>query len=297
MMRIGVQLPNGLKRRAFEICDKLGSDVILSGESCFGACDVDLNLLADVDVLYHYAHTKIVKLGNVIYVPYFIDFDLEKVAESVRKIPEREIALISTAQFCHKLFELKKMLQNFGFEVELKKGGDRVEYPGQVLGCNYSVLRDSKAKAVVFIGDGLFHAIGASFYSGKKVYAVNPRNFELIETDSSDFLRTRAIQVSKCVGLDKVGMIVSTKPGQKRLSLAENLKKKAIERGFKVLIVYMGDITPEKLMNLPFDFYVNTACPRITYDDYKRFEKPIISPNEFEYLLKLREDLGLDEIE
>ncbi|MEM2727313.1 MAG: diphthamide biosynthesis enzyme Dph2 [Archaeoglobaceae archaeon] len=296
-MRIGVQLPNGLKKKAFEICEELGSDVILSGESCYGACDLDMSLLADVDVLYHYAHTRIVKFGRVVYVPYFLDYDVEKVAESIKNIPEKEIALISTAQFCHKLSELKVLLQNSGFKVELKKGSERVECSGQVLGCNYTVLRDSKAKAVVFVGDGLFHAKGAAFYSGKRVYAVNPMSFELIEVDSSDFIRTRYLQISKCVGLTKVGIIVSTKPGQKRLNLAEKLKRNALESGLKALIVYLGDVTPEKLMNLPFDFYVNTACPRITYDDYERFEKPIISPPEFEYLLKLREDIGIDEIE
>ncbi|MCS7144678.1 MAG: diphthamide biosynthesis enzyme Dph2 [Archaeoglobaceae archaeon] len=296
-MRIGIQLPDGLKRRAIEICEEFGSDVILSGESCYGACDLDLSLLADVDFLYHYAHTRILKYGRIIYVPYFVDFDVEKVAESIKKIPERDIALISTAQYSHKLPELKDLLQNAGFKVELKKGSERVEYPGQVLGCNYSVLRDSNAKAIVFVGDGLFHAKGASFYSGKKVYAVDPINFELVEVDSSDFIRTRALQISKCVGLSKVGIIVSTKPGQKRLNLAEKLKKIALERGLKAIIVYINEITPDKLSNLPFDFYVNTACPRLSYDDFRRFEKPIITPTEFEYLLKLREEIGIDEID
>ncbi|MDK2795508.1 MAG: 2-(3-amino-3-carboxypropyl)histidine synthase [Archaeoglobaceae archaeon] len=296
-MKIGVQLPDGLKRRAFEICEELGSDVILSGESCFGACDIDLALLEDVDVLYHYAHSEILKFDNVVYVPYFVGFDLQKVAESINNVPEREIALIATLQYCHNLPELKGLLESSGFRVELKKGSERVKFPGQVLGCNYSALRDCKASAVVFLGDGLFHALGASFYTNKKVYAVNPINSELTLVNSKDFIKNRYLQVSKCVGLKKVGILVSTKPGQKRLKLAEKMKKLALDRGMKALIVYLNDITPEKLLNLPFDFYVNTACPRISYDDYRRFEKPIITPPEFEYLLNLREEIGLDEIE
>ncbi|MCX8172642.1 MAG: diphthamide biosynthesis enzyme Dph2 [Archaeoglobaceae archaeon] len=296
-MRIGLQLPDGLKMRALEICKEIGSDVILSGDSCFGGCDIDLNLLADVDILYHYAHTRVQEVEKVIYVPYYIDYDVGKVAEIIKKIPEKNIVLISTAQYCHKLEELKNSLENAGFKVELKKGGDRVRFPGQVLGCNYSALRGSRANAIVFIGDGLFHALGASFHSGKKVYAVNPLNFEMIEVNSDDFVKKRYLQVSKCVGLEKVGILVSTKPGQKRLDLAMKLKMIAAEKGMKVLIVYIGDITPEKLRNLPFDFYVNTGCPRITYDDFNRFEKPIITPQEFEFLLKLRKDIGIDEIE
>lgn len=296
-MRVGVQLPDGLKRRAFEICEGLGSDVILSGESCFGACDIDLSLLADVDVLYHYAHSEILKFANVVYVPYFLDFDLQKVAESIKNVPERDVALIATLQYCHKLPELRDLLESSGFRVELKKGSERVKFPGQVLGCNYSALRNCNASTVIFLGDGLFHALGASFYSNKKVYAVNPFNFNLTLINSDDFIKTRYLQVSRCVGLKKVGILVSTKPGQKRLDLAVNLRKLALDNGMKALIVYLGDITPEKLANLPFDFYVNTACPRISYDDHRRFEKPMITPPEFEYLLNLREEIPLDEIE
>lgn len=296
-MRIGVQVPDGLKWKAFEICEKIGSDVILSGESCFGACDIDLNLLSDVDVLYHYAHTQMFEMEKVLFIPYFIDFDVEKVVEVIKNISEKEIALISTAQYCHKLLELKNLLEDVGFKVELKKGNEKLKFPGQVLGCNYSALKEIKVETIVFIGDGLFHAIGASFYSKKKVYAVNPLSLELNEVNSGDFIKTRYLQVSRCVDLKKVGILVSTKVGQKRLRLAEELKKKALENGLKALIVYIGDITPEKLRNLPFDFYVNTACPRISYDDFHRFDKPIITPQEFDFLLKLKNDIDIDEID
>lgn len=295
-MRVGVQLPDGLKRRAIEICEKF-EDVILSGESCFGACDIDLNLLKDVDVLYHYAHTKLVDIERVVYVPFYIDYDPKKIVEKIKRINERKVALISVAQYCHKLPDLKKMLENEGFFVELKKGGSRVELLGQILGCDYSALRDTRAEAIIFIGDGLFHARGAVLYTGKRVYAINPLNLEMIEINAQDFTKERYFLISKCVGLKNLGIIVSTKPGQKRLKLAEKIREKAKEHGLKALIVYMGEIIPEKLENLPFDFYVNTACPRISYDDYKRFKVPIITPKEFEVLVGEKSDLEIDLIE
>ncbi len=294
-MRIGVQLPDGLKRRAIEICEKLGS-FMLSGETCFGACDIDLALLEDVDVLYHYAHTKLLDFEKVVYVPFYVDYEVEKVAEKLEEIKERNIALISTAQYCHKLPELKEVLEKRGFSVELKKGSSRVEMPGQVLGCNYSSLRDARADAIVFVGDGIFHARGALLYTGKKVYSINPLSFELQEIHVKDFLRERYFLISKCVGLKNLGILVSTKKGQKRLKLAEKIREKAIEHGLKAIIVYIGEITPEKLENLPFEFYVNTACPRISYDDYKRFRMPIITPQEFDVLIGERKDLLVDEI-
>lgn len=294
-MRIGVQLPDGLKRRAIEICEKF-DNVFLSGESCFGACDIDLTLLEDVDVLYHYAHTKLLNIEKVVYVPFQIDYETEKVVEKLKEIEERKIALISTAQYCHKLPEVKEKLEKFGFIVELKKGL-RVEMPGQVLGCDYSALKDCEADAVVFVGDGTFHARGALLYSGKKVYAIDPISLELQEIRAEEFLRERYFLISRCVGLKNLGILVSTKPGQKRLGLAEKIKRKAKECGLKAIIVYIGEITPEKLENLPFDFYVNTACPRISYDDYKRFRKPIITPQEFEVLIGEAKELRVDEFE
>ncbi|MEM0022088.1 MAG: diphthamide biosynthesis enzyme Dph2 [Archaeoglobaceae archaeon] len=295
-MRIGVQLPDGLKRKAIEICEKF-ENIVLSGESCFGACDIDLALLNDVDVLYHYAHTKLLNIEKVVYIPFYIDYDTEKVAERLKEIKEQKIALISTAQYCHKLPELKKSLERRGFFVELKKGNSRVEMPGQVLGCNYTALKNTEADAVVFVGDGVFHARGALLYTGKKVYSINPLNFELKEINAQEFTRERYFLISRCVGLKNLGILVSTKPGQKRLRLAEKIREKALKKGLKAIIVYIGEITPEKLENLPFDFYVNTACPRISYDDYKRFKMPIITPQEFEVLIGERKDLAIDEIE
>ncbi|RLI83214.1 diphthamide biosynthesis enzyme Dph2 [Archaeoglobales archaeon] len=293
--KIGVQLPNGLKRRAIEICQELeerGYQVLISGESCYGACDVDLALLSEVDLLLHFAHTPIIENERVVYVPYFIDYDPNFSLE----IEEKRIALISNAQFCHKLPDVKRSLENQGYEVELKRGSKRISFPGQVLGCNYSVLRDTESEAVIYVGDGEFHPIGASIYSGKKVYAFNPITKGLKVVNGSDFERRRYFEVSRCVGLKKVGILVSSKPGQKRTSLALKLEKLAKRSNLQAKLIYLNEITPQKIENLPFEFYVNTACPRITYDDYLNFGKPLISPQEFEFLLGIRDKIGIDEI-
>ncbi len=293
--KVGIQLPDGLKRHAFEIAREIesrGFEVLISGETSFGACDVDTSILEEVDCLLHFAHTPILNIDRVIYVPYFIDYDPKIEIE----VPERKIALISTAQYVHKLNEVAEWLRKKGYNVEVRAGSGRVRYPGQVLGCNYSVLRQSEAEAVVFIGDGLFHAIGAAIYTKKKVYAFNPINRELQEVDAEDFIRKRYFVVSKCAGKDKVGIIVSSKPGQKRIEVARRLKEEGEKKGIKAHIIYLNNVRPEELYNLSYDFYVNTACPRISYDDLERFEMPVITPQEFEFLIGKRNDIGLDEI-
>ncbi len=292
--KIGLQLPDGLKRRAAEIAkilEERGYRVIVSGETCFGACDIDINLLREVDVLLHFCHSPILDTERVVYVPCFVEYDPNFKLE----IPEKRVALTSTVQYIHKLSEVAENLRKQGYEIEIGEGSKRIRYPGQVLGCNYSVLRNVQAEAVLFIGDGLFHAIGAAIYTKKRVYAFNPLSRELKKVRAEDFLKKRYFQVSKCIGKKMVGILVSSKPGQRRLSTAIKLEREAKKAGLKANIIYLNNVRAEELYNLPYEFYVNTACPRISYDDV--FDVPILTPPEFEFLLGLRDDIEVDEID
>jgi len=297
--RVGIQIPDGLKYRINQIVDFFegrGYETIVSGSSCYGACDVDLDLLKEVDVLLHFAHTPILNIDRVIYVPYIVNYCVE-VFKNL-KVEERSLALIATAQYAWKLHKVKEFLEEKGYEVELKRGSGRIAMPGQVLGCNYTVLRDSKAEAVLFVGDGLFHPIGAKIYTGKKVYRFNPLDgdFEVVEVEG--FVERRYMMISKAMEGENCGIIVSKKVGQRRMGLALRLKRKAKELGRYADIIYLDDVTPQKLENFPYDFLVNTACPRISYDDFKLFKVPILTPQEFEILLGLRDwkDYEMDEI-
>ena len=297
--RIGIQLPDGLKYRCEKIAEffeSRGYEVVISGSACYGACDVDLDLLRDVDVLLHLAHTPIFDIDRVLYVPYYIDYDLE-VFEDI-DIEEKRIALIASAQYAWKLPQVKEVLERRGYEVELKTGSKRVKMPGQVLGCNYTVLRNSKAEAVLFVGDGLFHPVGAKIYTKKKVYRFCPLDgeFEEVERDVEDFLRKRYVSISKAIEAERGAIIVSSKIGQKRLSLALKLKVLAKERGRNVEVIYLDDVTPQRLENFLYGYYVNTACPRISYDDVELYSVPILTPQEFEILLGVRKDYTIDEI-
>lgn len=294
--KVGIQLPDGLKRYAFEIASLIeskGFEVVISGETCFGACDIDTEILKEVDYLLHFAHTPMLNIDRVIYVPYFIDYDPKIEID----LPEKRIALISTAQYVQKLHEVAEHLRRKGYSVEIGKGTGRIRHAGQVLGCNYSVLRGSKADVILFIGDGVFHAIGAAIYSGKKVYAFNPLSREIKVLTAKEFIRRRYFIVSKCVGLEKVGILVSSKPGQKRLKLALRLKNEAIKANIKAHIIYFNTLRNDELYNLPYEYYINTACPRISYDESNKFEKPVITPQEFEFLIGKRNSIVMDEIE
>jgi 2-(3-amino-3-carboxypropyl)histidine synthase len=64
------------------------------------------------------------------------------------------------------------------------------------------------------------------------------------------------------------------------------------------VIVTMKEVSPDELLNLGFGAFVNTACPRLAYDDQVRFPVPVLSPQEFEILCGVRawENYAIDEI-
>ncbi len=287
---IGVQIPNGLKYYARDISDFLkneGYKVIISGKPTYGACDIDTGILSEVDYLLHFAHTKMVEVERVIYVPYKIDYSVDT-GLLKNSVEERKIAIIGTASYAWKFVEVKKTLEDAGFSVELKRGLG-VEYPGQILGCNYSCLKELKSDAVVFIGDGKFHPIGAALLSQKKVYSYSPISNEIITVQLDDFLKKRYLAISKAMDSENFGIIVSSKIGQKKLRLAFELQKLASEKGKNAEIIYVDEITPHMLDNFRFGAYVNTACPRLTFDDYTRFSGRIISPEEFRIVIGIRD--------
>jgi 2-(3-amino-3-carboxypropyl)histidine synthase len=77
------------------------------------------------------------------------------------------------------------------------------------------------------------------------------------------------------------GVLLGTKPGQKRLEEALQVKKKLEGNGKMAYLLAAREITPEALMEFPtIDAFVNTACPRISLDDSTKFRKPILTKNE-----------------
>jgi 2-(3-amino-3-carboxypropyl)histidine synthase len=98
-------------------------------------------------------------------------------------------------------------------------------------------------------------------------------------------LRRRFALMEKARMAESYGVIVSTKTGQQRLALAEQLA--ALSE--KAFLVAMTEVSPDELLNLGFGAYVNTACPRLAYDDQVRFPVPVLSPAEFEIICGARD--------
>ena len=306
---IGLQFPEGLKKYAmgiaFEIEKKTGANVYISADPCFGACDLDTMLLERVNLLFHFGHAEL-NQGPIEEKVRFIEthsrVDIsDAVKAAIPLLPEQTIGLLTTIQHAYQLKKAEKIITDAGKTVIVAQGDKRTARPGQVLGCNFSAAHSEEAEkcdALLYIGSGRFHPIGAALSSKKRVVCTDPLTTEVFELDYKKFLMQRSAVIGNASGADTFCILVSTKSGQYRKKLAENLRRKAEAHGKQAFILFADLITPDQLLSFKADAFVNTACPRLAIDDSGRYHAPVLTPQEFEIVLGERnwEDLVLDEI-
>ncbi|MBU4374054.1 MAG: diphthamide biosynthesis enzyme Dph2 [Euryarchaeota archaeon] len=298
----GLQFPEGLKRQAINIArdieEKTGASVIISGNPCFGACDVDTILAGKVDILFHFGHAGMGEYDNVAFIEARSSIDvIPAVLAAHPLLKTNKIGIITTVQHVHKLEEVCIFLKKTGKECVIGKGDLRVSYPGQVIGCNFTAARVD-CEEILYVGSGFFHPLGVAIATGKRVIAADPYLNQALLVSAEKFLRKRSGFIASSMSAKVFGIIVSTKSGQNRMKLSQKLVGIANKHGIEALIILMDVVTPEQLLAFKVDAYVNTACPRIAIDDAERFHVPILSPLEFEVVLGERkwEALLMDEM-
>jgi len=297
--RIALQFPAGLKRKAAWYAGELrkaGFDVIISGDPCYGACDLSLGLLrdGDVDVLVHVGHAPVDHQPDVIFLPFPVDFDMQVLDRAIPLLKGPVTGLVTTVQHAHLVSAMEDYLRAKGIDVRVAEGSGRAPLRGQVLGCCFTTARETGAGEILFVGTGVFHPIGIALSTKARVVALDPLagTAELVSGDA--LMRRRFAVIEKARGAKSIGILVSTKTGQRRMELARRLAALSPD----AVIVPLQEITPDELLDLGFGCYVNTACPRLAYDDQVRFPAPVLSPQEFEILCGVRswDNYEIDEI-
>jgi 2-(3-amino-3-carboxypropyl)histidine synthase len=295
--RVAIQFPAGLKRRAAGFTHAIraaGFDVIISGDPCYGACDLALDSLDHADVLVHVGHAPVDTQEKVIFLPYEVDFDVGVLEKALPLLKGKTTGLVTTVQHVHLIPSMESFLKERDVDVRVADGRGRTPHRGQVLGCCFTTAKETGADQVLFVGTGLFHPIGIALSTGARVVALDPLAGTVQEVSGEALVRRRFAVIEKARGAKSIGIIVSTKSGQNRMDLARRLSALSPH----AVIVTMNEVSPDELLNLGFGCYVNTACPRLAYDDQVRFPVPVLSPQEFEILCGARswDDYAIDEI-
>ncbi|MBW3015724.1 2-(3-amino-3-carboxypropyl)histidine synthase subunit [Candidatus Woesearchaeota archaeon] len=195
--------------------------------------------------------------------------------EHIEKLP-KSICLATTIQYYDSLEAIKQQLEEKGINVTLFKG-KHSSNPGQLLGCDILESDESKQgsnrdfEAFLYIGDGMFHPKALMLKSDKEVFTYNPltESFNKITQEDIQKLKQRQkAALAKFYSASNIGIIVTTKPGQEHLKKAIVLKNKLEQKQKNCFIFITDTINLNELENFPFiESWVNTACPRIAYDD------------------------------
>ena len=292
--RVLLQMPQGLKPQATKIAqsvEECGAIAIISVDPCYGACDIALSdsQELDVDLIVHFGHVKMLKQETlpVVYVEAKSSIAVDTV--TLRAIPflynYKRIGLATTIQHIETLNHAKQILSDAGKEVYIGNAG-QLEYAGQVIGCNYSNVKTivDQVDAYLFIGGGIFHALGIAVATSKPTIIADPydnRTFPVTK-EAKKLLKQRFASIQEAKKAKTFGILVGLKPGQKHFYSAMNAKTIAEKHGLCAFLLSGKELTPESLLDFPtVEAYVNTACPRISLDSPGKFQKSILTVNEF----------------
>jgi 2-(3-amino-3-carboxypropyl)histidine synthase len=296
--RVLLQLPEGLKPQApklAKIVEAAGALPIVSADPCYGACDVaDTEAEAlGVDLIVHFGHARLVGHTRVttVYVETRASVPVDEAVKKALPLLKgyRKIGLATSVQHLQTLDRAKKILEDAG-KVVLVGDAGQLAYAGQVLGCNYSNVAAvaGEAEAFLFLGGGLFHALGIALATGKPTFIADPYDDRAypIGEQAQKTLKQRFAIIQQAKKAAVFGVLVGLKPGQRHLETALAVKTQAQEKGKTAIVLAAREVTPEVLLEFPqIDAYVNTACPRVSLEAPGKFSKPVLTVNEFRVVL------------
>jgi 2-(3-amino-3-carboxypropyl)histidine synthase len=307
-----LQVPDGLMRHAAELAREIrsgtGIEVVIDGDTCYGACDIAVSRAKalGLEALVHLGHEQIpsMEIDGTLPVHYFRvveEMDLSEMYNGLdrflKKVKKGRVGILTTAQHREDLDKAASYLEDHGLDVLVGAPGIRETFPGQVLGCSFSAARSlsKEVRIFLFIGTGRFHPLGISLSTRKDVHCVDPITGDLSvigKDDRERFLRIRGAQIASAqdhLRTDKrIGIILSPKPGQKRDRLARDLENLCSEKELDPYLVSMDILSPMKVRSLGFKVACSTACPRIVADDsilYMSEGIVLLSPIELRIVL------------
>lgn len=299
--KILLQLPDGLKPRVFEYFTRLSSEfsVIVSSEGFYGACDTgNMEVYRDVDCIVQLGHSRIPNINYpkpVIFEEFRNDREVEIDPAVLKPISEsgfRKVGLVASIQYMDEMQHVRDALIKSGIDVRIGSTDKRMNYPGQVLGCNFSAAHSVEADVDCFlvVSTGMFHAIGVQLSTSKDVFLLdlNDRTLRNIKDETDRFLRKRYGALYRARDARKFCVVVDTKVGQHRKNLADVMIRDIGKIGGEAVLLTTNEVNPMDYENMRCDAVIFTGCPRVPIDDQEKFRMPVMTPPEFQSLFGIK---------
>ncbi len=180
----------------------------------------------------------------------------------------KRIGIAASVQYLGLAGDFKREFEKNGVKVYSARGS-KTAYESQIIGCdtNAALSANNKVDAFVILSDGKFHAVQLALRTSKRVFVLQGESLGLIGQKEVEAIRKkRNAAVVNFLHSDKVGVIVSTKPGQQKLNEALKIRDKLENKGKKAFLFLADTINICELENFQCKSWINTACPAMILD-------------------------------
>jgi len=176
-------------------------------------------------------------------------------------LSKQEIAKLPKTLFLAYSIQYKTLAKSI--KQQLQSNKIKIQKFQQVLGCT----KINTKLPILLISTGKFHAQNL-FLQTPILYTLE--NNKIIKISNKEILRLKAKKKTaliKFLKADKIGILVSTKPGQENLNKAIKLKQKLEKKHKQSYIFISNNIDTAQFENFNIDSWVNTACPGLAFDN------------------------------
>jgi len=164
-----------------------------------------------------------------------------KILEISKQLP-KNIAIAYSVQFKNLANEIKKILSK----------NHNITKTIQVLGCSNPKFQ--------------IHAISLAIETNLPIYILEKDKLNKISNkDIQKLEKKQKVAYLKFLNADKIGILISTKPGQQNLKNAIELKKKLNDK--KSYLFIANNLNISEFENFDINSWINTACPRMDMID------------------------------
>ncbi len=297
--RIIIEAPTGLRGIAVEVSKMLGSGrAMVSGRNAWGSCDISPTPGASIIHIGHALPPNIegilrmngasVDRGGGSIIIKYKDSTVYLVPAYYEPDPEVEKALIGRLRQAG----APKLI---AYALPYKLYADRLATAlgarlfGPFTGCFFPLKVDDAG----VVAGGLFYSMTVKLVNpSARVLAIDPHRIAVEDIDR-EYRRFLAIKVGaliKAREAKRVAVIVTGKPGQSMERRVNDVLAYLGNNGIDSFLVYGDEVGPDLINELSVDAVINTACPRLGFDDLDRINKPVINMGEIKYLRSGLED-------
>lgn len=191
----------------------------------------------------------------ILYIPAIqknLEIKLSK--PQIAKLP-KNIFLAYSIQYK----ELAKQVKS-----QLQKNNIKVQRFQQVLGCS----KLNTTLPILLVSTGKFHAQNLMLQTPILYTLENNKIIKIPEKQVNKLKAKKKTALIKFLKADKIGILVSTKPGQENLNKAIKLKNQLEKKNKQPFIFISNNIDTNQFENFNIDSWVNTACPGLAIDNF-----------------------------